>query len=249
MFKFVVDDAKRYKSATDPIVNLIDEGLLEVGKEGLFLRAMDPSQIAMISFSMPKTSFVEFDAPSPSAKIGLDFDNLSKILSRTRGGEKLEISRVENKVQLKFVGAKRKRSFKVPILDMPAGVTKEPSVQHDAVIKVSSTHFRESLRDCALVGSHITLEATAEGFSIEVHGDSSDLTEESEKTSEEIIEMKVEKSAKATFPLQYLDDIVKAAPDNAPILIHLKTNAPLKVEYEVESAKVIYYLAPRIDSD
>ena len=136
MFKFVVDDAKRYKSATDPIVNLIDEGLLEVGKEGLFLRAMDPSQIAMISFSMPKTSFVEFDAPSPSAKIGLDFDNLSKILSRTRGGEKLEISRVENKVQLKFVGAKRKRSFKVPILDMPAGVTKEPSVQHDAVIKV-----------------------------------------------------------------------------------------------------------------
>lgn len=249
MFKFVVDDAKRYKNAIDPIVNLIDEGLLEVGAEGLFLRAMDPSQIAMVSFTMPKSAFVEYSASTPSSKVGLDFDNLSKILSRTRGGEKLEISHEGNKVQLKFVGAKRKRSFKVPVLEMPAGATKEPAIQHDAMIKVSSSHFRESLRDCALVSSHITLSATSEGFSIEVHGDSSDLTEESEKQSEEIIEMKVDKPAKATFPLQYLDDIVKAAPDNAAIMIYLKTNAPLKVEYEVESAKVTYYLAPRIDSD
>jgi proliferating cell nuclear antigen len=222
---------------------------LEVGKEGLFLRAMDPSQIAMVSFSMPKSAFAEYDAPAPSAKIGLDFDNLSKILGRTRGNEKLEISQVENKVQLRFVGAKRKRSFKVPVLDLPAGANKEPTVQHDAIVKVSSTHFRETLRDAALVGSHITLEANPEGFSIEVHGDSSDLTEESEKSSEEIIEMKVDKPAKATFPLQYLDDIVKAAPENAAITIHLKTNAPLKVEYELESAKVAYFLAPRIDSD
>ena len=248
-FKFTVDDAKRYKNATDAIVNLIDEGQLEVSKDGLFLRAMDPSQIAMISFAMPRTSFVEYDAPTPSVKVGLNFDNISKILSRTRGGEKLEISQAENKLQLKFIGAKRKRSFKVPVLDMPAGATKEPAVQHDAVIKVSSSHFKESLRDCALVGSHISLSASEEGFSIEVHGDSSDLTEESEKQSEEILEMKVSKPAKATFPLQYLDDIVRACPENSNIVIHLKSNAPLKVEYEVESAKVIYYLAPRIDSD
>ncbi|MEM2137991.1 MAG: hypothetical protein QW568_02795, partial [Candidatus Anstonellaceae archaeon] len=71
MFKFSVDDAKRYKNATDAIVNLIDEGILEVGKDGLFLRAMDPSQIAMVSFTMPKTAFSSFDAPVPSAPIHL----------------------------------------------------------------------------------------------------------------------------------------------------------------------------------
>jgi proliferating cell nuclear antigen len=249
MFKFAVDDAKRYKNATDAIVNLIDEGLLEVGKDGLFLRAMDPSQIALVSFSMPKTAFSSFDAPVPSARVGLNFDAISKILSRTRGVERLEISKDENKLALRFLGGKRKRSFKVPILDMPAGASKEPSVQHDAAVKVSSTHFRESLRDASLVGSHITLSADENGFSIEVHGDSSDLVEENEKQSEEVIEMKVDKPAKATFPLQYLEDIVKACPENSALTIHLKTNAPLKVEYEVESAKVVYYLAPRIDSD
>jgi len=85
------------------------------------------------------------------------------------------------------------------------------------------------LRDAGLVGSNITLEASEKGFVIEVHGDSSDLTEESEKQSEEIIEMKVKEPARATFPLEYLEDIVKAAPENAAINIYLKTNAPLKV--------------------
>jgi proliferating cell nuclear antigen len=249
MFKFSIDDARRFKDATDAIVNLIDEGQLEVGKEGLFLRAMDPSQIAMLVFSMPASTFSSYEAGAPSAKVGLNFDNISKILSRTRGAERLEVSQAENKVQFAFFGPKRKRSFKVPVLDIPAGATKEPSIAHDASVKVSSSHFRDSLRDAALVSSHITLEATEEGFAIEVHGDSSDLKEESEKQSEEIIEMKVTKSARATFPLQYLEDVVRACPDNSPLMIHLKTNAPLKVEYEVESAKVTYYLAPRIDSD
>ncbi len=249
MFKFSVDDARRYKNATDAIVNLIDEGQLEVGKDGLFLRAMDPSQIAMVSFSMPKEAFSEYSAPTPSSRVGLNFDNLAKILSRTRGAEKLEISQEQNKLVLRFAGGRRKRSFKVPVLDMPAGATKEPTVQHEAVIRVSSTHFRETLRDASLVGSHVTLSASDSGFAIEVHGDSSDLVEENEKQSEEVIEMKVDKPARATFPLQYLEDIVKACPENSAIMICLKTNAPLKVEYGVESAKVTYYLAPRIESD
>ena len=249
MFKFSVEDAKRYKNAMDAIVNLIDEGQLEVGEEGINLRAMDPSQIAMVIFSMPKASFSEYSAPAPPAKVGINFDNFTKILARARQGEKLEVSLEGAKVQLRFAGRGRKRSFKVPVLDMPAGATKEPKIVHDAVVKIESSHLRESLRDAALIGSHITLEATAEGFYFEVHGDSSDLIEEDEKQSEGVLEMRVDKPSRATFPLQYLEDIVKACPDGVPIVLNLKTNAPLKVDYEVEGSRVSYYLAPRIEGD
>ncbi|MEM4348655.1 MAG: proliferating cell nuclear antigen (pcna) [Candidatus Anstonellaceae archaeon] len=245
MFKIIVDDARRYKNAIDAIVNLIDEGILEIGRDGLFLRALDPSHISMVVFSMSASAFSHYEAPLPPAKVGLNFDNFAKILSRSRPGEKLEITQAENKLQLRFIGQRRKRSFKVPIIDMPAGATKEPTVQYDAMVKVSSTHFKESVRDAALVGSHITLEASEKGFLIEVHGDSSDLTEENDVQSEEVIEMRISKPARATFPLEYLEDIVRACPENASLLIYLATDKPLKAEYEVEGAKVIYYLAPR----
>ncbi|MCL6088835.1 MAG: DNA polymerase sliding clamp, partial [Candidatus Marsarchaeota archaeon] len=61
MFRFVIEDARRFKSAIDSIVSLIDEGALDVTPAGLVLKAMDPSQIAMVCFSMPKAAFVEYE--------------------------------------------------------------------------------------------------------------------------------------------------------------------------------------------
>ncbi len=249
MFRFLVEDAKRFKSAVDAIVNLIDEGPLEVGPGGLTLRAMDPSQIAMVSFAMPKTSFVEYDAPNP-VRVGLNFDNLSKFLSRARGGEKLEVAHEENKVVLKFTAGKRKRSFKIPVLEMAGGASREPNVQADASVKMMGGTMKETLRDAALVSTHISVEMSDSSLRFYGKGDSADFDMEHESGSDELIELKAgAHPSKATFPLQYLEDIVKACPDAAPISVNLKSNAPVKIEYEVEGAKLTYYLAPRIETD
>ncbi|MFA5108647.1 MAG: proliferating cell nuclear antigen (pcna) [Candidatus Micrarchaeia archaeon] len=248
MFRFVIEDAKKFKGAIDAIVNLIDEGTLEIDAEGISLKAMDPSQISMVCFTMPKSAFVEYEASDPD-RVGLNFDNLSKILSRARSDEKLEIYREENKVMVKFSSGKKRRSFKIPVLDMPASISREPKVAPDVQIKLLGSILKDQLKDAALVSTHVSFNAMEEGFRIDVHGDSSDLLVEQEKDSEEIIEMKVSAPAKATFPLQYLEDITRACPDSSPVSLNLKTNAPIKIEYEVSGAKLAYYLAPRIESD
>lgn len=249
MFRFLVEDAKKFRSAVDAIVNLIDEGPLEVGPGGLTLRAMDPSQIAMVSFAMPKTSFVEYDAPNP-VRVGLNFDNLSKFLSRARAGEKLEISHDENKVTLRFSAGKRKRSFKIPVLEMTGGANREPNVQPESYVKMTGGTVKETLRDASLVSTHICIEMSESQIRFYGKGDSADFDIDHEAGSEELIELKAGATAsKATFPLQYLEDIVKACPDAAPITINLKSNAPVKIEYEVEGAKMVYFLAPRIETD
>lgn len=248
MFRFVVEDAKKFKAAIDAIVNLIDEGTLEIASSGISLKAMDPSQISMVSFSMPKEAFVEFEASDPD-RIGINFDSLSKILARARAGEKLEIYREDNKVMLKFSAGKKKRAFKIPILEMSASISREPKVEPDVTIKMLGSNFKEQIKDAALVSTHVCLNAGEQGFRIDVHGDSSDLLVEQEKDSEDIISLEAKKDSKSTFPLQYLDDIAKACPDSGAITLNLKTNAPIKIEYEVAGAKLVYYLAPRIESD
>ncbi len=248
MFRFVVEDAKKFKNAIDSIVNLIDEGALDVTPAGLTLKAMDPSQIAMVSFTMPKNAFVEYDV-NETVRVGLNFDNLSKILSRAQGGEKLEVAQDENKVAIRFFAGKHKKSFKIPVLEMPLGAGREPNVAADVVVKMLGGTFKDQLRDAALVSTHLSLQASEDGFKLECHGDSSDLLVEQEKDSSTLIELKATAPSKSTFPLQYLEDITKACPDAAPLTLNLKTNSPVKIEYEVEGAKLNYYLAPRIESD
>jgi len=240
MFEISVEDAKFWKSCVDAIVNLIDEGVLEIKSDGISLRAMDPSQIAMVSFFVPKKAFVDYNVEG-SGKVGLNFENLAKFLARARDKEKLKMVLDENRLGMEFSGENR-RSFRIPLLDLSAGPQKEPKIDYDATVKMNAGQFKEILRDATLVSSHLVLEATEAGFFIDAKGDSADLNEKASA------EMNVKKPARATFPLQFLDDIARACPNEGQITLNLKTNAPVKVEYAIGDASLTYYLAPRIEA-
>ncbi|MEM3030573.1 MAG: proliferating cell nuclear antigen (pcna) [Candidatus Micrarchaeia archaeon] len=246
MVEVVVEDARFWKSCVDAIVSLIEEGALEIREDGVSLKAMDPSQIAMVCFAAPKKSFAEYRVDAP-AKLGLSFSNLSKFLARARAGERLTMKTEENRLVLEFSGAEGRRAFKVPLIDIPAGSQKEPKLEHEASVRMRAGPFKEILRDAELVSAHLTLSASENGLAVDAHGDIGDLHVESERTASAVEEIKAKKAAKATFPLSYLSNITKACPDDSPLTLHLKSNAPIKVEYSLDGAELVYYLAPRID--
>ena len=49
------------------------------------------------------------------------------------------------------------------------------------------------------------------------------------------------------FPLEYLADMLKAAPSDSDVKLFIKTNAPVKIAYALGDAEIIYFLAPRIE--
>jgi proliferating cell nuclear antigen len=244
-FEIEVSDVKFLRGCVDAIVNLVEEGTLEISTDGMSVKAMDPSQIAMVVFSAPKASFSSYNVAS-AERVGVNFADLSKILGRARAKDKLLLKKDENKLSLEFTGEGAKRHFSLPLLDVAAGGHREPKVEHDAVVKLKGGEFKEMLRDVALVSSHLTLEAKGKSFNVHAKGDSAEMESASEKKE---IEVDAKKDAHATFPLQYLDDIVKACPEDQVMQLHLRTNVPVKVEYKIGPASVTYYLAPRIESD
>ncbi len=60
MFKLKVSDAKLLRDMATAISILVDEATFKIDPEGLKLRAMDPSRVAMIDFEWPKTIFEEY---------------------------------------------------------------------------------------------------------------------------------------------------------------------------------------------
>lgn len=246
--KIVVNEAPALKSAIDSIASLVEEGIFEVKKDGVHLKAMDPSQISMVSFSMPKIAFLEYHVEE-ELKLGLDITQLSNVLARGKKGEKAELSSEEGRLVVKFIADKKKRTFKIPLLDIGEGVQREPKIEYANYVKVSGDAFKDVLKDAKLVSSHVKLLINPDAFAVEVKGDSGDVRAEFEKGTPELADLKTASGAKATFPLQYLEDIVKASSSAAPITLNLETDRPLKLEYEIEGAKVTYYLAPRIESE
>ncbi|HII38943.1 TPA: proliferating cell nuclear antigen (pcna) [Candidatus Micrarchaeota archaeon] len=246
--ELVAANAKEFKQAIEAIVNLVDEGTFEVSSKGLHLRAMDPSQIAMVDFLLPKEAFATFDATEEITSLGINIVDFSKILARARSDEKLSISLEEkaNKFVLEFNG-KSKRSFKIPLIEISASAPREPKISFDATIKIKGGSLREMLKDAGLLSSHVVLQAHESEFVVEAHGDSGDLKIEAKSGGESVEEVKATTKSRAMFPFEYLDDITRACPDDQAATIELKSDSPIKVSYLVNQAKLSYYLAPRVE--
>ncbi|MFH1106355.1 MAG: proliferating cell nuclear antigen (pcna) [Candidatus Micrarchaeota archaeon] len=242
-------DAKFFKQCVDAIANLVDEGSFEISSTGIHLRSLDPSQISMVDFQLPKgPSFSGFEVEGVR-NIALNLVDLSKILARSRPNEKLSVKlddEERNKVLFEFT-AESKRSFRLPLLDLrEAGLPREPKTVFDAQVRIKAGVFKEMLKDASLVSSHLTLEAGDHAFVVEAHGDSGDLRIENEKSKD--VEVKASAAAKAMYPAEYLDKMSKAAVEHDLLQLEFKAANPVKMTYKIGEAQLTYFLAPRVET-
>lgn len=236
-----------FAKAIDAVGNLVDEGQFKARKDGLSFIAMDPSQISMVIFSMPKSIFSEYQ--TENEVIGLDIDYFRKVLKRGKSDEKLMLETQENRLIVTFESEKRKKTFKIPLLDITEGVSKEPSIEYNNSIKLTADALSDIINDAKLISSHIRLILTRDGFGAEVKSENGELKVRIEQTDKAVSELNAESGARASFPLQYLEDILKAAKGSDIVSMYLETDRPLKLEYTVEGAVAKYYLAPRMETE
>jgi len=246
--KLVLDNAIQFKKAIDAVSVLIDEAEFVLTKEGLKLKATDPSQISMIDFKLPKKAFSEYNIEKET-RIGLDLNYLSQILNRSKAGEKLilELDEKESmlKIQLKSGSA---RNFSVQLIDISSNDLPSPKVEFDAEIKANAGLIQEGLKDSVLVSTHVTLGVTSKNFFIKASSSKGESVYEITKEDKNLKELNAKKECYAMFPLDYLQDMLKSASSDTLVEMNLKSNSPVRITYSIGDALVEYFLAPRIES-
>jgi len=245
--ELVIKDAAIFKKSMEAIAVLIDEAELVVTPNGLELKATDPSQISMVDFSMPKKAFEKFEVEE--TRIGLDLDYLNQVLSRVQAGDELTISLDDKKAFLlvSFNG-KAQRSFQVPLIDISTSDVPQPKIEFDAELKISAGFLQNAFKDAALISTHITLGCDEEKFFVRAKSSKGNLDEKLKQDKDTLPELKVKQECQSMFPLDYLQDMLKAASSGDTIELFVKSNAPIKVSYNIGDANVTYFLAPRIEN-
>jgi proliferating cell nuclear antigen len=246
VFEIRIDNAKYWKDCVGAIVSLVDEGLFSITNDGIGLKAMDPSSISMISFFMPNKAFSKFEIEK-STGIGVNLENLDKILSRTRDGEALVMKDVDGKLSLEFIGADSRRRYRLQLIDVKKSVEKEPNVEFDAHVEINGDPLKDIIKDASLISSYISFRAAKEQFSVSARGDSGELEELHEANGMIAKKVELAKNAESTFNLEFLENMVKSCPAGTGITVSLKSNEPLKLRYNIGDAEVTYYLAPYME--
>ena len=246
--KLVLEKAADFQKSIEAIAVLIDEAEFVVDEKGLSLKATDPSQISMVDFSLGKEAFKEFDVEG-KMKIGLDLDYLRQVMSRAKADDQLtlELDGQGNRLDVSFKGASS-RKFNLPLIDISAAELPNPKIEFDANVKLVASVLQDALKDASLVSSHVSLGVSGDSFVVKAESSKGNLDSVTEKDKKNLIELTAKGDAMSMFPLDYLQDMLKAAQSIAPVELMLKNSAPIQVSYAIGSASIRYFLAPRIES-
>ena len=251
MFKASVSDAKLWKNLLAAISTLIEEADFNATPDGIKLRSMDPSHVAMVDFEWQKTAFEEYTCQEPT-KIRVNIASMLKLLKRVGSDEILEMLYDEKtrKLNLTLKG-KMMRKFTIPTLDPAQEEVPTPKITFNSKVKLTTSTFRDIIDDVQAVSDNVRLETTPEKLTAAARTELSSAVIELEKASEMLIELDVKEPSKATFNLNYLSEITKAGASAAEIVtVEFSSNMPIRLEFDIpQQGRLSYYLAPRIEAE
>jgi len=249
MFKAKMADAKFLKDMIGAISILVDEATFDVSPEGIKLRAMDPSRVAMVDFEWPKTVFDDYSC-GETMKMCINISEMLKLLRRTGKDESVELSLDEKTGKLKIaIKGKYSRTFNMPTLEAMDEEVPTPKVSFNVCAKTTTQGLREAIEDASLVSDHVKIEAENDKMIMNAAGDIMGAKIEFTSGSDVLLEMTTKQASKATFSLSYLSEIVKAAvPTSEIVVIEFSTDMPIKLDFNQEKeGRLKFFLAPRIE--
>jgi len=247
--QLVLEKAADFQRSVDAIAVLIDEAEFVLDENSLSLKATDPSQISMVNFLFEKKAFKRFEVKG-TVKIGLDMDYLRQIMGRAKPDDELTIELDEGKSRLnvKFKGGSTRR-FQVPLIDIGAAQLPNPKIEFEADIKLRAGLLQDALKDAALVSSHVSMGVAEDKFFVKADSSKGTVSNETEKDKKNLIELDAKKEVRSMFPLDYLQDMLKAASSDTEVDLKMKTNAPVELSYKIGGGSIKYLLAPRIETE
>ncbi len=234
------------KEMVDVVSTLVDEAKLNVGKDSVTVKAVDPAHVAMVDLSLDRGAFEGYKAEE--TELGLDMDKMKEILRLAKAGEGISITHDEDKNRLVVtVGNTTRRMSLVDTAGMSD--PKVPSLNLPAKLVVRTDELRQAIRASESVSDHIALKASPEGFEVVSEGDTDTVSHMVPKDLLE--ELSAKDAVRSLFPLDYFSNMVKAISTAPTVTLYLGTDYPVRMEFKIAAGKgeVKYLLAPRIESD
>ena len=231
--------------AIEIISDLITEVRIKVNEFGMSITAMDPANVSMVNFKVPKSAFSQFE--SGNEVLGVNLDNLKQILRRCGSGSSLLLEKKENLLNIQ-IQDRIKRSFNLNLIDIESEDIdfneKVSRMEFSSLVEINSIDLVNSIEDCVIVADSCSFIIKDEKFIIEAKS----LNSARSEFSGDEAKIKAE-DCKAKYSLEYLQKFMKGAKLCEKITLQFAEEHPLKIDFKNAEMELSFILAPRVETD
>lgn len=236
------------------ISELVLEVRMKVNKAGLSIIAIDPANVALVSFKLPAEAFSQIEVDEEV--LGVSLDSLKPVLKRCSPQSSLILQTDDNLLKVQ-IQDKIKREFKLALIDIETEEKAMPNLEFLARVEMPSIDFLEAIEDCSIVADACTFIAEQDKFTIKAKGSlnsaKSDFSSDEVKIDltpgEAPVEEGEKKEIKSRYSLEYLQKIIKASKITEKTIINFAIDYPLKLEFKTPRMELAFVLAPRVETE
>ena len=252
-FTLKLDNSRILKGIVETLASIIDETEFRVTPKEFMITAMDPSRICLLKLTIKKENFDDYKC-SAESKVGLNLDDLDKILKRSAANDSVEIdfNQKDQKIKIKMrrEGTSRTRTFSLALLDID--IEEIPmdnllSIEYPSKWVIDPDFLVEAIKDAEIYSEILNMKsAESQGLTFSSSGQIGEMNYELEL--DELLENEISGTSSGAYSLTFLKAILKIAPITEKLEISLKTDHPLKMIFDLlEGGELDYFLAPRVE--
>jgi len=231
--------------AVEIISEIVNEVRIKVNEAGLSITAMDPANVSLVGFVLPKQSFSKFETGTET--LGVNLDNLKQVLKRCGTGSSLLMEKKENTLEIQIID-RIKRNFVLSLIDIESNDvdfnSKVEKMEFSSSVELNSIDLVASIEDCSVVSDSCSFIIENEKFIIEAKGLNSARSEFSGDEAKINAE-----NCRARYSLEYLEKFIKGAKLCEKSRLQFANDHPLKVEFRNEFMELKFVLAPRVENE
>src|SRR4030042_514004 len=162
-----LDDPSLLSKVIEVISELVTEVRIKVNEFGMSITAIDPANVAMVRFKLPKSAFSQFE--TENEVLGINLDSLKKILRRCNSSTPLILERRENFLNIQVID-KIRRNFGLNLIEVEGQEKEMPNLDYSAKVEISSMDLISSIEDCIVVSDACSFLIKKGEFIIEAKG-------------------------------------------------------------------------------
>jgi proliferating cell nuclear antigen len=252
-FTLKLENNRILKGIIETLASIIDETEFRVTPKEFTISAMDPSRICLLKLSIKKGDFDEYKC-SKDSKVGLNLDDLDKILKRSAANDSVEIdfNEKDQKIRIKMQreGTSRTRTFSLAQLDIDMEeipMDNLLNIEYPSKWVIDPDFLVEAIKDAEIYSEILNMKSIEDqGLIFSSSGQIGEMNYKLEL--DELIETDINGTSNGAYSLTFLKAILKIASITEKLEISLKTDHPLKMIFNLlEGGELFYFLAPRVE--
>ncbi len=239
-----IEEPAHFTKVIEIISELVSEVRIKLNEFGMSITAIDPANVALVGFRLPRSAFSQFE--SGHDILGVNLDDLKKILKRAGAKSSLILEKKENQLEIR-IEDKIRRKFGLNLIEVEGEdidfEEKVSRMMFSAKVEMNSEDFIASVEDCGVVADACSFIIEDGKFIIEakeMNSARSEFSDEANVSGE---------NCKSRFSLEYLAKFAKGSKLTDKTNLQFANDHPLGMHLKIDAIEMSFILAPRVETE